>query len=102
VSNGIVNAIVLPHTLRFNEPATQATSARIAESFGHPSAAAAADVLASLLAPLPIPHRLRDIGLAQADLDVIASAAMSDFFISRNPQRVQGAADVRGILDAAW
>jgi alcohol dehydrogenase class IV len=66
------------------------------------AAAAAADVLASLLASLPIPHRLRDIGLAQADLDVIASAAMSDFFISRSPQRVQDAADVRGILDAAW
>jgi len=102
VSNGIVNAIVLPHTLRFNEPATQATSARITESFGQPPTSAAADVLAALLAPLPIPHRLRDIGLAQADLDLIASAAMSDFFISRNPRRVQGAADVRGILDAAW
>ncbi|MDR6854914.1 iron-containing alcohol dehydrogenase family protein [Variovorax guangxiensis] len=102
VSNGIVNAIVLSHTMRFNEPATQATSARIAESFGQPPAAAAADVLASLLAPLPIPHRLRDIGLAQEDLDAIASAAMSDFFISRSPRRVQGAADVRAILDAAW
>ncbi len=102
VSNGIVNAIVLPHTLRFNEPATRATSARIAESFGQPPATAAADVLASLLAPLPIPHRLRDIGLTQADLDVIASAALSDFFISRNPRPVLGAADVRGILDAAW
>lgn len=102
VSNGIVNAIVLPHTMRFNEPATQATSARIAESFGQPSAAVAADVLASILAPLPIPHRLRDIGLAQEDLDAIASAAMSDFFVSRSPRRVQGAADVRAILDAAW
>jgi alcohol dehydrogenase class IV len=102
VSNGIVNAIVLPHTMRFNAPATQATSARIAESFGQAQTTAAADVLASLLAPLRIPHRLRDIGLAQEDLDAIASAAMSDFFISRSSRRVQGTEDVRGILDAAW
>jgi alcohol dehydrogenase class IV len=97
-----VNAIVLPHTMRFNAPATQATSARIAESFGQAQTTAAADVLASLLAPLRIPHRLRDIGLAQEDLDAIASAAMSDFFISRSSRRVQGTEDVRGILDAAW
>lgn len=102
VSNGIVNAIVLPHTMRFNAPATQATSARIADSLGQAQAEAAADVLASLLAPLPIPHRLRELGLAQDDLDAITTAAMSDFFISRSPRRVQGAADVRDILDAAW
>jgi alcohol dehydrogenase class IV len=101
VSNGIVNAIVLPHTMRFNAPATEATGARIAESLGHPLTTAA-DVLETLLAPLPIPHRLRDLGVAQADLDAIATAAMSDFFISRSPRRVQGVADVRGILDAAW
>jgi alcohol dehydrogenase class IV len=102
VSNGIVNAIVLPHTMRFNAPATQATGARIAESLGHTQAAAAADVLALLLASLPIPHRLRDIGLAREDLDAVASAAMSDFFISRSPRRVQDATEVRAILDAAW
>ena len=102
VSNGIVNAIVLPHTMRFNAPATQATSARIAESLGKASAEPAADVLASLLAPLAIPHRLRDIEVAREDLDAIAGAAMSDFFIGRGPRRVQGAAEVREILDAAW
>jgi alcohol dehydrogenase class IV len=101
VSNGIVNAIVLPHTMRFNAPATEATTVRIAESLGH-ARTAAADVLEALLAPLPIPHRLRDLGLAQVDLDAIATAAMSDFFISRSARRVQGVADVRGILDAAW
>ena len=101
VSNGIVNAIVLPHTMRFNTSATGATTTRIAESLGH-AQTAAADVLEALLTPLPIPHRLRELGLAQVDLDAIATAAMSDFFISRSPRRVQGVADVRGILDAAW
>ena len=35
VANGIVNAIMLPHTLRFNAPATQHSTVRIAESLGH-------------------------------------------------------------------
>jgi alcohol dehydrogenase class IV len=100
-SNGIVNAIVLPHTMRFNAPATGATTGRIADALGG-AQTAAADLLETLLAPLPIPHRLREIGLAQADLDAVATAAMSDFFISRSARRVQGVSDVRGILDAAW
>jgi alcohol dehydrogenase class IV len=102
VSNGIVNAIVLPHTMRFNAPATQLTTARIAESLGGGQAGAAADLLASVLERLPIPHRLREIGIAEADLDAIAQAAMGDFFISRSPRRVQGVEDVRAILAAAW
>ncbi|WP_168226766.1 iron-containing alcohol dehydrogenase family protein [Rhodoferax sediminis] len=102
VSNGVVNAIVLPYTMRFNALATQQTTPRIADSLGHGQTGAAADVLESLLAKLPIAHRLRDIGITEADLDVIAQAAMGDFFVSRSPRRVQGVADVRGILDAAW
>lgn len=103
VSNGIVNAIVLPHTMRFNAPATEHTSGRVADSLRQGSGfASAADALQSLLEQQPIPHRLRDIGIAEADLDAIAQAAMGDFFISRSPQRVQGVDDVRGILSAAW
>lgn len=102
VPNGVVNAIVLPHTMRFNAPATQHTTARIAESLRGGHAGAAADVIEALLETLPIPHRLREIGVAEGDLDAIAQAAMGDFFISRNPRRVQGVEEVRGVLSAAW
>ena len=37
VANGIVNAIVLPHTLRFNAPVTQHLAARTCESMGAPA-----------------------------------------------------------------
>jgi alcohol dehydrogenase class IV len=102
VSNGIVNAIVLPHTMRFTAPVTGPTAPRIAEGLQHGGSAAAADAVAELLATLPIPHRLRDIGIAESDLDPIARAAMGDFFITRSARRVQGVEDVRGILAAAW
>ena len=102
VSNGIVNAIVLPHTMRFNSPATEHTTARISESLQRAPTGTAPEVLEALLARLPIAHRLREIGIAEADLDAIAQAAMGDFFISRAPRKVQGASDLRGILAAAW
>jgi alcohol dehydrogenase len=109
VANGIVNAIVLPHTMRFNAPATQHSTPRIAESLGNPSAGGAAEdagraveALESLLAKLAIPRRLRDIGVAQADLETIAEAAMSDWFIKRSPRSVASAGEVLAILEAAW
>ena len=103
VSNGIVNAIVLPHTMRFNSPATEHTTPRISrQPAARVQPALRPDVLEALLARLPIAHRLRDIGIAEADLDAIAQAAMGDFFISRAPRKVQGASDLRGILAAAW
>lgn len=110
VSNGIVNAIVLPHTMRFNAPATQRALERIADCLA-PAAAAAApgndgpqavQHLEALLAELPIPHRLRDIGVKPSELDDIAQAAMSDFFVGRSARKVSSVQDLRDILDAAW
>jgi alcohol dehydrogenase class IV len=110
VSNGIVNAIVLPQTMRFNSPATQYTTGRIADSLWLPLATdstqryamPAVELLERLLAKLDIPRRLRDVGVTGDDLDPIAEAAMQDWFIKRSPRRVTNVADVRGILDAAW
>ena len=105
VSNGIVNAIVLPHVLRFNMPEIQETAARIGESIGGSQQASFEACVASLeglLGKIDIPHRLRDIGLERGDLPHIAEAAMGDWFIKRNPRRVADKNDVLSILEAAW
>jgi alcohol dehydrogenase class IV len=111
VANGIINAIVLPHTMRFNAPATAGTAARIVESLtGPPSSgaaraldtASAVDRLEALFGRVGVPLRLRDIGVAERDLAQIAEAAMADWFINRAPRRVSGVADLRGILERAW
>jgi alcohol dehydrogenase class IV len=109
VANGVINAIVLPHTMRFNAPATTGTVARIVESLsgqyssGAASAAAsAAHSLEVLFDRLGVPRRLRDIGVAKIDLAEIAEAAMADWFINRAPRPIAGAADLRGILELAW
>jgi alcohol dehydrogenase class IV len=111
VSNGIVNAIVLPHVLRFNMLEIAETVAKIGDSIGGTAAPGASQQavfdacvtsLERLLGQLDIPHRLRDIGLKEGDLPHIAKAAMGDWFIKRNPRRVSDAAEVQSILAAAW
>ncbi|MDF3836690.1 iron-containing alcohol dehydrogenase family protein [Cupriavidus basilensis] len=111
VANGIVNAIVLPHTMRFNAPTALHSADRIVEGLRSVSAAGelqqvgserAVEVLEIFLAKLSLPRRLQDIGVAQVDLVHIADAAMSDWFISRNSRRVSGASEVLAILEAAW
>lgn len=110
-ANGIVNAIVLPHTIRFNAPATLHTAPRIAESLqfetigsinAQAAAGFAAECLELLFARLELPRRLRDIGVAQADLVQIAEAALADWFIGRSPRRVQTAREVLTLLEEAW
>lgn len=112
IANGIVNAIVLPHTMRFNASATADGHARIADALCAYSATdnrpqkngsgQAIEALEALLDKLSIPRRLREIGLPKNDLAQIAEAAMSDWFISRSPRRVTGPADLQDILEAAW
>ena len=110
-ANGIVNAIVLPYTMRFNASATKHNAARIAEALQIKSTsgisqesgtASVAECVEALLGRLLIPRRLREIGIVQEELDSIARAAMGDWFISRSPRRVSSAAELRGIIAQAW
>ncbi|XAH22019.1 iron-containing alcohol dehydrogenase family protein [Xylophilus sp. GW821-FHT01B05] len=106
-ANGIVNAIVLPHTMRFNAPATATTSQRILGALAphttvqkaHTGQAVAA--LQDLLAGARIPRQLREIGVQESDLGPIAHAAMADWFIGRSARRVADADEVLKILRAA-
>ena len=105
VENGVAQAIVLPHAMRFNAASTRAGTARIGEVFlGRPDCAQE-DVIAALSAFLRgvgVPAGLRDIGVAGAQLQPLAAAAMQDWFLSRNPRPVESQHDVLGVLQAAW
>lgn len=108
VDNGIVNAVVLSHALRFNGDAAPEGLRKVAEALGHgPVAAADAArlVLESvdrLIASLDCPTRLRDIGVDRDDLDAIAAAAMGDWFLRGNPRPVRDKGDLLELLEAAW
>jgi alcohol dehydrogenase class IV len=107
VANGIVNAIVLPHTLRFNAPVTATRSATIIDALGgcsseRSSMPQASAVVETFLGTLPVPRSLREIGIAQEDLAGIAEAAMTDWFISRNPRPISDVRTLSEIIHAAW
>lgn len=105
VENGIANAILLPHTMRFNAAATFANASKIAEALGQPAqgqADAAVRAVESFLEKLPLPRRLREVGVTRESLDTIAEHAMSDWFVQKNPRAVTGAAELAELLDRAW
>ena len=109
VANGVVNAIVLPHTMRFNAGATGQRLSRVLDALGSGASAAPQDTaqaattaIEAVLAQLALPRRLRDAGVKREDFAHIAGEALDDWFIQRNPRRVQGEAELLALLDAAW
>jgi alcohol dehydrogenase class IV len=104
VSNGTVEAILLPHTTRFAAPATPGRLAVIHGAL-EPGAsggdAAAVTAIRDILTLLGVPVRLRDVGVEESALPEIADHAMDDWSITRTP-RPATRDDVVELLSAAW
>lgn len=99
VPHGVCSCVLLPAVLDWNKGETTQAQARIAEVLG---AASASEGVRSLLLDLGLPLRLRDIGVSQAQLDLIAETSVQNRWVRTNPRRIGSAADVRQILDLAW
>lgn len=101
VPHGYTSCIMLPHVLRFNEPVNSERQAWVSEALGR-KGEPAGDAVAALIASLGLPGRLRDVGVRQDQLDLIAEESMHDRWIHTNPRLIEGPATVRVLLDAAW
>ena len=101
VPHGYTSCVMLPHVLRFNHLVNAEKQARVSEALGQPDEPAA-DVVAGLISALGLPTRLRDVGVSQEQLDVIAEESMHDRWIHTNPRKIDGPAVIRTLLDAAW
>jgi maleylacetate reductase len=109
VAHGVLNAILLPHVMRFNAFAAPQAMTAIAEAMTpHPGPApqggreySAPRATAVLVASLPVPQRLRDAGVPEAVLDSVAAEAAGNSTVQANPKPVSEA-DVRELLRAAW
>ena len=101
VPHGYTSCVMLPHVLRFNREVTAAQQARVSDALGH-SGEPAADAVTALIAGLGLPHRLRDVGVGEDQLDLIAANSMHDRWIHTNPRKIAGPAVIRELLDAAW
>ena len=101
VANGMVNAIVLPHTMRYNAPVTRDREPAIVDPLGGGDLSAAS-MVERFLGALPVPRTLREIGVQNDHLREIADAAMADWFISRNPRPVSSSEVLVELLEKAW
>jgi alcohol dehydrogenase class IV len=94
--HGETNAVVMPYVLAFNRPAIEEKITRLARYLNLPDPGFAA-VLTWVLAlrkEIGIPHTLADLGVKEADLDVLVPEAVDDPSTGGNP-RPAGAAEMR-------
>lgn len=108
VHHGLANAIVLPSVLDFNRSACAARLAHVAVALGDNSlareemlASNAIERIRGLLHRIGIPPRLRDAGVREADLPLIAQKAFQDASHQTNPRKCSEQ-DLLGIAKAAF
>jgi maleylacetate reductase len=101
VPHGYTSCVMLPHVLRFNHRVNTDRQARVSEALGQPDEPAA-DIVGALIAGLGLPTRLRDVGVKEDQLDLIAENSMHDRWVHTNPRHIAGPEVIRSLLDAAW
>lgn len=104
VPHGVSNALVLPHVLRFNIETDPSLYSDIIE-YAFPNGAtkdSIADQISALMDRVKLPAKLREVGIKEADLPRLASAAMKQTrLLVNNPREVTEANALR-IYQAAW
>jgi 1,3-propanediol dehydrogenase len=107
--HGLLNAILMPHVMRFNAETHPERYVDVAAALGvdvdglTPSLAAEAAIrrVEYLTESLGIPAGLRALGVDPDDFDRFARNALRDAYITTNPRAVDED-DVRRICDAAY
>lgn len=100
VPHGYTSCVMLPSVMRWNKSANAERQALVAEAMGQ-GGKDAADVLDKFIRDLGMPRSLGEVKVAPDSFEAIAKAAMHTPWVPRNPRRIDGAADVREILDLA-
>jgi maleylacetate reductase len=98
ISHGALNAVCLPPALRFNEPVAAAEIARFGEAIGsRENAARRVEQLAGLAGF----ERLRDLGVPEQELDLVAEAAAERAGAKANP-RPASLQQIADLLRSVW
>ena len=97
--HGLANAILLPHAMRFNQPAVAEELRRVGAALGDPDDPPGA--AARLVERLGLPTRLGACGVGEEDLDAVARLAGDSPGVRANPRPVSEE-DARAILEAAF
>jgi maleylacetate reductase len=97
LSHGALNAVCLPPALRFNQPVAGAEIARFGEAMGTEDAVARTEELARLAGF----ERLRDLGVPEPELALVAEAAAVRGGARANP-RPASAEEILALLRSVW
>jgi alcohol dehydrogenase class IV len=104
VGNGTVEAIMLPHTMRFNLGHTDAGLTAVAEVLdpaGSGNAESAIAAVETVLIKSGVPLRLRDAGVDRESFDGVIEHVLDDWSATTVP-RAAGHNELRNLLAAAW
>jgi maleylacetate reductase len=107
-SHGVLNAIILPHAMRFNLPVAGPAYAQLAPVFGLKAAdsprtgEAVCRAVTDFIRQFRLPYRLRELGIPKTDLPAVAADALQSQSVRRNPRPLRDAQDALQILEAAW
>jgi alcohol dehydrogenase len=105
IPHGVTSCIMLPHVMRFLEPATsrqqEAMAAVLARAQGSEEVGSAADHVEVLLGELGVPRRVSDYGIPREKMDGVATAALGDMVVRESPRTVDEKV-VYELLEKGW
>ncbi len=105
VTHGVAIGLMLPHVVRFNAPAAGALYADLVGEAGLTNGQPAADVLAARLTRMldaaGLPKTLKEVGVSDGILPLLAEEANQQWTARFNPRPVTDA-DILRIYQAAW
>jgi alcohol dehydrogenase class IV len=99
--HGMLNAVLLPHVLRFNAGHAGDKYAALARAMGLAAGADLADAVHGLVGRLGLPQSLSAMGVGRDVFGRIAEGAVLDHSSATNP-RPAAEADYRALLEAAF
>lgn len=94
--HGVVNGVLLPHVIRYNALAAPDRFVDLARSAGlavegmpgEEAAELLADHIRALAGDVGVPRRLRELGVTEADLEILAGTTLEDACLTTNPRKV--------------
>jgi alcohol dehydrogenase len=105
ITHGVAIGVMLPHVIRFNAPAVGELYAELVGGDVSRNGRTAADVLADriteLLAHAGLPRSLKECGVSQTILHLLAEEANQQWTARFNPRPV-AEADILKLYQAAW
>ena len=106
VPHGELNAVVLPHAMRFNLPIAESAYGSLAAALnvreGPDVPEQVVRATAEFIRHLGLPQRLRDMGIPEDSLPSLAEEALQSSAVRNNPRPIAGVSDLLGILTSAW